>query len=83
MRSKILRELNHRNIVAFHELGEAGGLLYFVMDCVRGCNAAQFLKERGPLPLSLAVRPLSRGFRRRSMPTSESCFTATSSRPTS
>ncbi len=54
--AQILRELNHRNIVAFHELGEAGGLLYFVMDCVRGCNAAQFLKERGPLPLSLAMR---------------------------
>jgi serine/threonine-protein kinase len=52
----ILRELRHRNIVTFHELGEAGGLLWFVMDHVRGRDAGQLLHERGPLPVRPAVR---------------------------
>jgi len=54
----ILRQLSHRHIVAFHESGEAAGLIYFVMDYVTGSDAAQFLKERGPLPIRLGLRIL-------------------------
>jgi serine/threonine-protein kinase len=52
----ILRELDHPHIVAFGDLGESGGQLYFVMDYVRGRNGAQLLKARGgPLPIDRAV----------------------------
>jgi serine/threonine-protein kinase len=51
----ILRELNHPNIVAFRDLGEAGGVFYFTMDYVRGCDAAGLLKRQGPLAVGRAV----------------------------
>ncbi len=52
----ILSELDHPNIVAFHELGESSGLLYFVMDYVAGTDGAHLLKQhRGPLPIARAV----------------------------
>ncbi len=52
----ILRELNHRRIVGFHEMGEACGLIWFAMDYVAGTDAARLLKERGPLPIKPALR---------------------------
>ena len=36
--AQILSELDHPNIVAFHELGESNGLLYFAMDYVAGID---------------------------------------------
>ena len=52
----ILSELDHPNIVSFHELGESGGLLYFAMDYVAGADAAHLLKQHhGPLPIARAV----------------------------
>jgi serine/threonine-protein kinase len=54
--AQILCELDHPNIVAFHEMGEAGGRLYFVMEYVRGTDAERLLKEQGPLPVGRAVR---------------------------
>ncbi len=52
----ILSELDHPNIVSFHELGESNGLLYFVMDFVPGTDAAHLLKQnRGPLPIARAA----------------------------
>ncbi len=53
--ANILRELDHPNIVAFRELGEADGSLYFAMDFVAGSNAADLLAEQGPLPIPRAV----------------------------
>ena len=54
--ARILSELDHPNIVAFHELGESNGLLYFVMDYVAGTDAAHLLsQQRGPLPIARAV----------------------------
>jgi serine/threonine-protein kinase len=54
--AQILSELDHPNIVAFHEMGESNGLLYFAMDYVAGIDAAQLLKQhRGPLPVARAV----------------------------
>jgi serine/threonine-protein kinase len=51
----ILRELNHPNIVAFRDLGEAGGAFYFAMDYVRGDDAARLLKQQGPFAVGRAV----------------------------
>jgi serine/threonine-protein kinase len=54
--AQILNELDHPNIVAFHEMGESRSLLYFAMDFVAGIDAAQVLKQqRGPLPVARAV----------------------------
>jgi serine/threonine-protein kinase len=54
--AQILSELDHPNIVAFHELGESNGLLYFAMDYVAGTDAAHLLRQhRGPLPIARAV----------------------------
>ncbi|OHB68120.1 MAG: hypothetical protein A2V70_13980, partial [Planctomycetes bacterium RBG_13_63_9] len=52
----ILRELRHPNIVAFHEMGRAGDLLYFVMDYVPGTDAARLLEAHGPMAVGRAVR---------------------------
>jgi pSer/pThr/pTyr-binding forkhead associated (FHA) protein len=45
--ASILSELDHPNIVAFHERGEASGILYFAMDYVPGVDASQLQKEQG------------------------------------
>lgn len=54
--AEILRQLHHPNIVTFREMGEAAGMLYFVMDHIRGTDAKQLLKKRGALEVRLAVR---------------------------
>ncbi len=54
--AQILSELDHPNIVSFHELGESNGLLYFAMDYVAGTDAARLLSQNGgPLPIARAV----------------------------
>ncbi len=53
--TEILRQLQHPNIVALREIGEVRDELFFVMDYVPGCDARQLVKERGPLPVPLAV----------------------------
>jgi pSer/pThr/pTyr-binding forkhead associated (FHA) protein len=53
--ARILEHLDHPNIVAFQEMGESEGRLYFAMDYVRGTDAAALLKEHGPLPVARAV----------------------------
>jgi eukaryotic-like serine/threonine-protein kinase len=53
--ARILQSLSHPRIVRFHEMGEAGGWLYFVMDLVPGTDAARLVRERGPLPVAEAV----------------------------
>jgi serine/threonine-protein kinase len=51
----ILRQLDHPHIVAFREMGEVAGRLYFVMDYVPGTDAARLLQRDGPLPVGRAV----------------------------
>jgi serine/threonine-protein kinase len=53
--ARVLQRLSHPRIVSFHEMGEASGLLYFVMDYVPGTNAAKLVSDRGPLPAAEAV----------------------------
>ena len=52
----ILAELRHRNIVHFHDAGEAKGLLFFIMDYVAGADAKQLLKANGAFSVERAVR---------------------------
>jgi serine/threonine-protein kinase len=54
--AKILSQLRHPNIVAYYDMGEADGLLYFAMDYVRGPDAHRVLADEGPLPVGRAVR---------------------------
>jgi serine/threonine-protein kinase len=53
--AEILRELNHPNIVAFRELGEASGQIFFAMDFIPGTDAARILAKQGPLPIGRAL----------------------------
>jgi serine/threonine-protein kinase len=53
--ARILQGLRHPNIVAFLDMGEANGLLYFAMEYVSGTNAGTLLKSGGPLAIGRAV----------------------------
>ncbi len=53
--ANILRQLDHRNVVRFLEMGSARGLLFFAMEYVLGPNAGQLVQARGPLPVGGAV----------------------------
>jgi len=53
--ARILGDLHHLNIVAFHEMGEAHGRLFFVMEYVPGTDARRLLKSQGPLAIDRAV----------------------------
>jgi pSer/pThr/pTyr-binding forkhead associated (FHA) protein len=52
----ILKKLDHPNIVAFRDVGETDGCLFFAMDYVEGTDASRLLKQQGPLPVRMAVR---------------------------
>jgi serine/threonine-protein kinase len=54
--ASILRELSHPNIVAFREMGTAGGQLFFAMDYVPGTDAARMRRHKGMLEVCTAVR---------------------------
>jgi serine/threonine-protein kinase len=56
--ARILGGLDHPNIVAFREMGEADGVLHFAMDFVRGTDLSQLQKEHGgslPIPRAVAL----------------------------
>ncbi len=52
----ILAQLEHPNVVAFRECGEAAGLIFLVMDWVEGPDVGARLKATGPLDVRIAVR---------------------------
>jgi serine/threonine-protein kinase len=52
----ILRTLTHPHVVHFHESGQAGNTLFFVMDFVSGTDAARLLRQQVRLRVSVAVR---------------------------
>lgn len=54
-----LRQLQHPNIVAFHEIRRDEEQLAFIMEYVPGVNAADLLGRAGPLSVGLAVRLLA------------------------
>ncbi|NUQ65234.1 MAG: protein kinase [Pirellulales bacterium] len=51
----ILRRLEHPHIVPFHKAGQAGELLFFVMDYVDGHDVETVVRQAGPLPIDRAV----------------------------
>lgn len=53
---RILSALDHKNIISFREFGDADGVIYLVMDFVEGDDLGVRLRERGPEPVSKAVR---------------------------
>jgi serine/threonine-protein kinase len=53
--ASVLQELDHPHIVAFQEMGEVDGLLYFVMEYVPGSDAARLLQQQGPFSVPRAV----------------------------
>ena len=54
--TEILQKLQHPNIVGFHDVGEADGILYFAMEYVRGQDALQMMQSAdGPLPIPQGV----------------------------
>jgi len=53
--ARILRDLDHPNIVAFLDMGDSNGLLFFVMEYVSGTDAGRLLKEQGPMPIPRAA----------------------------
>jgi eukaryotic-like serine/threonine-protein kinase len=53
---EILAQLEHPNVVAFRECGEASGLIFLVMDFVDGPDVGARLKTTGPLDVRTAVR---------------------------
>jgi serine/threonine-protein kinase len=54
--AEALGKFNHPNIVTFFEAGEAGGLLYFVMEYVFGTDVAKVLQERPRVEPRTAIR---------------------------
>jgi serine/threonine-protein kinase len=54
--ARILEQLDHPHIVAFRQMGESNGQLFFAMDFVRGTDAARLLKAEGRLKVGRAVR---------------------------
>lgn len=56
--ARILGELDHPNIVAFREMGQAGDELYFVMEYVAGCDASRIFHEaQRPFAIGRANAP--------------------------
>ncbi len=51
----ILQQLEHPHIVAFREMGDCRGRLFFAMDYVQGSDAGRCLKQQGPLAVGRAV----------------------------
>lgn len=54
--ASILAKLQHPNIVSFHEAGQSGEVLFFVMDFVDGISAMTLLRQSGTLATDRAVR---------------------------
>jgi serine/threonine-protein kinase len=64
VRERFLREarmaasLSHPHIVPIYRVGEAKGLVFFVMAYVNGETLGERLRTRGPLPVAVATRLL-------------------------
>lgn len=53
---KAAAKLSHPNIVAAHDADEAKGVHFLVMEYVPGRDLSALVKQRGPLPVDLAVQ---------------------------
>ena len=56
--ARTVAKLRHHNLVTVHTAGEAGGLLFAVMEYVPGESLRERLERGGPLPAAEAARVL-------------------------
>lgn len=64
-------KLNHPNIVAAHDAGEADGTHYLVMEYVEGIDLSVLVSRRGPLPVTDAcelIRQAASGLQHARLP---------------
>jgi serine/threonine-protein kinase len=54
--ARILCQLEHPHVVAYRDMGESNGRLFFAMDYVEGTDAGRLLRADGPLSPRAAVR---------------------------
>lgn len=50
-----MAQLNHPNIVSVHDFGEENGVLYLVMDLIKGRSLKEIIREQGPLEFEQAA----------------------------
>ncbi len=48
--ARIVARLNHPNICTLHDMGDEGGLVYLVFECLEG-STLEALLARGPIPI--------------------------------
>ncbi len=54
--ARAISVLNHPNICTLHDIGEAEGRTFLVMELLEGRNLREIIKEHGALPLNRLVR---------------------------
>jgi serine/threonine protein kinase len=54
--ARILQDLTHPNIVAFTDMGEVSGLLWFAMEYVPGPDICRHIRAHGPFEIGEGVR---------------------------
>lgn len=52
---KVMKELQHPNIIAILDHGEENGRVYFVMEYVKGCSLRNIMDEEGILPIDKSL----------------------------
>src|SRR6266540_1264677 len=57
--ARLASELRHPNIVMIHDIAEASGMNYIVMELLEGRTLREVVHQDGPLPSDRAVRLLS------------------------
>jgi serine/threonine-protein kinase len=52
----ILRQIDHPNVVRYLDSGEGEGVIWVVLEFVKGTDAGRRVDERGPMPVPAAAR---------------------------
>ena len=52
---RLARKISHRNVVRNYDLGESDGMLYITMEYVEGTSLEKLLRQRGRLPIGVAL----------------------------
>jgi len=52
---RLARRISHRNVVRTHDIGDHSGVYYITMECVEGKSLRALIKDRGRLPVAIAL----------------------------